>query len=318
MNNRMATFYCWVLFIPFFSAMGEGITELNASFENSLARADASAELNWVQIGRSYEQALERMFDVARSEGNLDFVTAVRSEQQRFSSHRRPPESFSEFPRLQQLQLRLQQEYHRIQPARAREVLQHADELDRQLDALQRRQVIQGEIDMAMRTRSERQTIQEREAVRQARDLVAVTMPERSEPVRAEPRVRQAPPPEAKFFFGRHFLLVREDLPWQQARERAEAMGGRLARIPNRRVNDFIRDEIQVPDRHFVWVGATNEGTDGNWEWIGGMAFRFTNWAPGEPNNWNGNEHHLAIRQDGLWNDMNAGTPTWFICEWGP
>lgn len=66
---------------------------------------------------------------------------------------------------------------------------------------------------------------------------------------------------------------------------------------------------------NFLWgLGAQGtfiggyETTNGNWQWLNGQAFSYTNWAPGEPNNWNGTIENYAMYWWGTapaWNDTN-------------
>jgi hypothetical protein len=71
-------------------------------------------------------------------------------------------------------------------------------------------------------------------------------------------------------------------------------------------------------------LGATNtvNGNQEDWTWLNGTTFNctignsasctnniYTNFNPGEPNNYGGNENALQIYSGGTWNDLNKNNP---------
>lgn len=108
---------------------------------------------------------------------------------------------------------------------------------------------------------------------------------------------------------------VEGGITWEDAKAAAEAMGGYLATITSEEENDFISDVLGVGSTAY-WLGGFQEaGTDepnGDWQWVTGEAFSYTNWASGEPNNLTGgNEDALAFAYfsatPGEWNDAPSG-----------
>lgn len=67
------------------------------------------------------------------------------------------------------------------------------------------------------------------------------------------------------------------------------------------------------------WLGGTDVQIEGEWVWTGNVQAMgsYKNWAPGEPNNANGNEHCLEMDMGGQyqWNDNNCENRFNFICE---
>lgn len=110
---------------------------------------------------------------------------------------------------------------------------------------------------------------------------------------------------------------------WFQAEEHAVALGGHLASIGSAAENTFVFNLVSDP---IYWTLATNPtrilgpwlgghqppGTVerlGGWSWSSGEAWGYSNWAPNEPNNLNGNEDHLQFYTHGTvtmatWNDL--------------
>ena len=66
-----------------------------------------------------------------------------------------------------------------------------------------------------------------------------------------------------------------------------------------------------------IWIGATDEETEGQWVWDStGDVINFNNWAVGDPNNGNRNEHCACMNTDGAWWDVGCGwSAPHVICE---
>ena len=107
---------------------------------------------------------------------------------------------------------------------------------------------------------------------------------------------------------------------WSKAKQYCNSLGNQgigktiLASAPNYGINDFL---ARLANQR-VWLGG--ERRNWRWSWIDGSPWRYQNWAPGEPNNHQGNEHGLVLNWDwplGKWNDANKGG--WhfaFICQY--
>ncbi len=113
---------------------------------------------------------------------------------------------------------------------------------------------------------------------------------------------------------------------WDAANTQATGMGGYLVTITSAAENLFLTNEASLGDAlnqnnnlHYLWTGGyqpTNslEPSDG-WAWANGESFVYNNWAaPGEPNDFNGNEdriifdHGLIDFNGKAWNDASAST----------
>ena len=63
-------------------------------------------------------------------------------------------------------------------------------------------------------------------------------------------------------------------------------------------------------DSRREWISLTDIFHDGTWVWENlGKPLDFSNWAPGEPNNWGGLQHCAAIKlweENGKWDDIGC------------
>ena len=98
---------------------------------------------------------------------------------------------------------------------------------------------------------------------------------------------------------------------WQEAKADAEDRGGHLATITSAEENDLIRE---ISGGGSVWIGGSDAEQEGQWQWVTGETFSFTNWAGGEPNN-SGGEHYLQFYSGGEWNDLQPGSGMSYILE---
>ena len=122
-------------------------------------------------------------------------------------------------------------------------------------------------------------------------------------------------------------VLVSQGLGWIDAQSAVEARGcgWYLATITSASEDKFVFGLIKNKTAFFVrgngpWLGGFQKSSrnepGGNWAWISGEAFTYTNWAPGEPSNRTAGhqdaepgvpagqyESFLSHKANGLWND---------------
>lgn len=131
-------------------------------------------------------------------------------------------------------------------------------------------------------------------------------------------------------------VIVTGLIPWSTARQQAEfltlgTLRGRLATINSAAENEFLASTFGDLIRA-KWLGGFQPPGSpepaGNWQWITGEPFVYTNWAPTEPNNSGGSEDSLCFATaggfaPGIWNDLNGVTPpdtfvTGYVVEYVP
>ena len=101
-------------------------------------------------------------------------------------------------------------------------------------------------------------------------------------------------------------------MSWNDAEDYCRGEGAHLVSVHSAKENEFVRSL----DSGYLWLGGTDEDTEGIWRWTDGSAFSFKNWKRGEPNN-HGNEHcvHTDIGDNQQWNDNQCTDKLKFVCK---
>ena len=77
-------------------------------------------------------------------------------------------------------------------------------------------------------------------------------------------------------------------------------------------IHSFL--ELRLP----IWLGGTDEGREGQWQWVSnGQNVTMTSdfWLPGQPDNGSGTEHCLEMNIGGAWNDEQCWWEQISVCE---
>ena len=126
-------------------------------------------------------------------------------------------------------------------------------------------------------------------------------------------------PADAKFFNGKWYRVYFEKLSWPNARQKCTAFGGQLVTVPNAATWEFVKTLAKGP---LLWLGATDEATQGVWKWVDGTPVVFSAWETGQPDNAAGTQHYAVMDKNLKWDDLQkeVKTGSWqvvgFICEW--
>ena len=109
-------------------------------------------------------------------------------------------------------------------------------------------------------------------------------------------------------------------MTWEEAKDYCEELGGHLAVITSPEEQELVYPLIADGEYEGYWLGASVY--DGEWGWITGEDFDYTNWEPWEPNESEDDMHMQMYRDDGCWddtwNDGDHGSGIQdhgFICE---
>jgi len=100
-------------------------------------------------------------------------------------------------------------------------------------------------------------------------------------------------------FRDHHYKVFHEaGLDWTTAKNRCAAIGGHLVTISDEQENKFMialaTKTIGDINNSGIWLGATDERNEGQWEWLDGTPFKYTNWNGAQPNG-KDNENYLLL-----------------------
>ena len=146
-------------------------------------------------------------------------------------------------------------------------------------------------------------------------------------------------PAEAVEFEGHHYCLIDDSaLKWEDAKKYCEKLGGHLATVTSKEEQNFLQGLIEKQGtKNSYWLGGYINKI-GMWNWVTGEKFNYTNWGPGQPDNYLGKEDVLMMYRNpnpmnpsssplGAWNDIRRdgecnhepffGTKNiGLLCEW--
>lgn len=89
-------------------------------------------------------------------------------------------------------------------------------------------------------------------------------------------------------FAGHRYQFVPGDFRWEEAKAKAESMGGHLVTITSKAENEWIYatfgSKLNKDARSSsVWTGGSAESSGQPYRWVTGEPFSFTDWRKGEP-----------------------------------
>lgn len=133
------------------------------------------------------------------------------------------------------------------------------------------------------------------------------------------------------------YRIKRTQVSWPQAelKARTEEMilgvKGQLGTIGSAEENEVVK-QLTAKTGGKVWIAGSDNAVEGTWRWMdknvladtffvgksGSPAIEgaYTNFAPGQPDDWGKNEDYLEIAADGRWNDAPGVWGRFFLVEW--
>lgn len=130
------------------------------------------------------------------------------------------------------------------------------------------------------------------------------------------------PPQDATAFKQHYYKFIKDGCSWQEAVDKCQKLGGVLVSIKDQKTDQFL---FKLSQGQCFWAGASDQKKEGEWLWRDGTKVTYTNWAPDEPDNWQGGEHCLVIAwpgqrfANGKWGDTKSHQRNQikgFICQW--
>ena len=107
--------------------------------------------------------------------------------------------------------------------------------------------------------------------------------------------------PDTLVFNGHTYCLYSTPMTWYDAKTLCEALGGHLATITSAEEDQAVAGLLHGDIN--AWLGATDIDREGEWHWITGESFSYTNWMTGQPDNGSSNpegaENYLQYRDEG-------------------
>ncbi len=139
-----------------------------------------------------------------------------------------------------------------------------------------------------------------------------------------------APPtPSPDFFSGHYYELIDTNLTWAEAKNFAESSTykpdpdgptyyGHLATITSPEESNFIANNGNFLVHNTYWLGGSDSDNEGEWNWVTGEEWDYTNWAGGQPDNGGGAQDYLRwwISEGGTWDDESLGEKYNFLIEY--
>jgi hypothetical protein len=124
---------------------------------------------------------------------------------------------------------------------------------------------------------------------------------------------------------GHKYQRIDTALTWHEAKSYCEDRSQYLVTVTSSDENDFVFNHMYTePNNENIWgwLGATDEANEGEWKWVTGEPWNYTNWASTEPNNYGKGEHYLVhYLGSGEWADygppLRPSVTLPFVCEWG-
>jgi len=130
---------------------------------------------------------------------------------------------------------------------------------------------------------------------------------------------------QAISYNGGDYLFVTTPKTWNEARSACLMQGYDLVTINDSAEESFLQSQEAARSMSNVWIGYNDQSSEGLWAWTNGSS-SYTNWYPGEPNNYDGVEDCAVDRffdptqniSSEQWNDARCDLAFSFICERQP
>uniref|UniRef100_A0A3Q2D576 Ladderlectin-like n=1 Tax=Cyprinodon variegatus TaxID=28743 RepID=A0A3Q2D576_CYPVA len=119
-------------------------------------------------------------------------------------------------------------------------------------------------------------------------------------------------------FNNRCFRYIPKPMSWARAEKNCQSMRGNLASVHDIEEYHEIQRLIMTASHEYkeTWIGGSDAQEENQWFWSDGTPFHFTNWCPGEPNNFHGRQHCLRINHGNqkCWDDYQCNVSKPSVC----
>ncbi|MEM6451590.1 MAG: lectin-like protein [Cyanobacteria bacterium P01_D01_bin.105] len=102
---------------------------------------------------------------------------------------------------------------------------------------------------------------------------------------------------------GSYYLVTSDQFTWEEAQAQAKSVGGNFVTINDAAEETWLESTFGTAD--WFWLGINDIAVEGQFEWASGEAVTYTNWAPGQPDDYQGNQDAGLVRfgNGRHWND---------------
>ncbi|XP_069385574.1 C-type mannose receptor 2-like [Paralichthys olivaceus] len=111
------------------------------------------------------------------------------------------------------------------------------------------------------------------------------------------------------YFQPSFYYISSEKKSWRDSRDDCLQKGADLVIINSKEEQDFFR----VFEK-FMWIGLTDNETEGMWKWVDGTLLTKSFWRRGQPNSFLFQNEDCAAMTD-LWIDLPCGNQNFWTCE---
>ncbi len=110
---------------------------------------------------------------------------------------------------------------------------------------------------------------------------------------------------------GHQYYCSKEKANWVTAKANCESQGGHLAVINSAEENELLSSFL---NNQSAYIGLSDYRREGLYEWCNGDLLTYTNWYPGQPNNYN-NQDVTRLMSNGKWDDLGHHYSLEYILE---
>ncbi|XP_022540528.2 C-type lectin domain family 4 member E [Astyanax mexicanus] len=119
-----------------------------------------------------------------------------------------------------------------------------------------------------------------------------------------------------RYFNSSIYYTSTEKKTWAKSRQHCRTIGADLVIINTKEEQIFVSGF----SREDMWIGLTDEETEGVWKWVDNTTQTLGYWMEDQPNNFNGNQNCASIQTTGInplrtWNDYQCSYEKHWVCE---
>ncbi len=111
---------------------------------------------------------------------------------------------------------------------------------------------------------------------------------------------------------GHQYYCSKEKANWAAAKAMTESQGGYLAVINSAEENQMLSSFL---NNQSAYIGLHDLQQEGVYQWLNNDPLTYTNWYPGQPNNYGNNQDYTRLLPNGQWDDIAGHYKLEYILE---